>query len=173
MRSLVVGDNAGSFVMGATMAPFAGIPTDLVDSLGCKSPHDALLALANESEQMAAKLAEELALSLSGRGGRGTSDATGKSSSSSKYHHGPSPSKQKMSKLIMEGSDNSSSNNKDDASRRGGFPIPLPRSLRASRHAGIIIIRQWRQRFYSRKQQQSNKPPPPPAPSTNPTPPTP
>jgi len=112
------------------MAPFVEIPTDLVDSLGCKSPHDALLALANESEQMAAKLAEELALSLSGRGGSGSSasDATCKSS---KYHHGhPSPSKRKMSKSIMEGGDNSSSNSKDDASRRGGFPIPLPRSLR-------------------------------------------
>ena len=46
------------------MPPIA-VPSSLVDSLGCKSPHDALLALADESEFNALKLAEELAASLS------------------------------------------------------------------------------------------------------------
>eukprot|EP00984_Skeletonema_dohrnii_P010959 scaffold4320_cov72-Skeletonema_dohrnii-CCMP3373.AAC.1 len=46
------------------MPPIA-IPSNLVESLGCKSPHDALLALADESESTALKLAEELAASLS------------------------------------------------------------------------------------------------------------
>ena len=45
------------------MPPIA-VPSSLVDSLGCKSPHDALLALAEESEFNALKLAEELAASL-------------------------------------------------------------------------------------------------------------
>ncbi len=45
------------------MPPIA-VPSNLVDSLGCKSPHDALLALAEESEFNALKLAEELAASL-------------------------------------------------------------------------------------------------------------
>ena len=53
------------------MPPNVDIPTDLVDSLDYQSPHDALLALANESEQMAAKLAERLAHSMSPSGGGG------------------------------------------------------------------------------------------------------
>lgn len=51
------------------MAPLmAAIPSNLVESLGCKSPHDALLALAAESESTALKLSEELAASLSSSG---------------------------------------------------------------------------------------------------------
>jgi len=97
-----------------SMAPYhssssaAELPADLVDSLGCKSPCDALLALADESERTAAKLAEELALCLSGVGG-----GVGKHSSSS------TPSKRKSK---LEAGD------RDDARRV--FPIPLPKSLR-------------------------------------------
>ena len=95
------------------MAPYLStIPTDLVDSLGCTSPHDALLALADESEQMAAKLAEELAVSLSG--GSSSSDGSG-----SKI--GKSPSKQRKSKLTIDGG---------GGGGQKAFPIPLPKSLR-------------------------------------------
>jgi hypothetical protein len=45
------------------MAPYVAI-TDLVDSLSCPSPHDALLALAYESERTASLLANELSSSL-------------------------------------------------------------------------------------------------------------
>ena len=45
------------------MAPSIAI-TDLVDSLSCPSPHDALLTLAHESERIASILANELSSSL-------------------------------------------------------------------------------------------------------------
>ena len=108
-----------------TMAPYLStIPTDLVDSLGCTSPHDALLALADESEQMAAKLAEELAVSLSG--GSSSSDGSG-----SKI--GKSPSKQRKSKLTIDGGGGGS---------QKAFPIPLPKSLRdAPRRAASLMVK--------------------------------
>lgn len=46
------------------MAPSVAIITDLVDSLSCPSPHDALLALAYESERTVSILANELSSSL-------------------------------------------------------------------------------------------------------------
>jgi hypothetical protein len=46
------------------MAPSVAI-TDLVDSLSCPSPHDALLALAYESERTASVLANELQTKIS------------------------------------------------------------------------------------------------------------
>ncbi|KAL9189319.1 hypothetical protein ACHAXT_011809 [Thalassiosira profunda] len=80
-----------------------GIPADLVDSLGWESPRLALLALADESERAAARLAEELAASLSA-----TTTAA-----AAKPH--PSPTKQPRGK----------------APPRDGpaSPIPLPKSL--------------------------------------------
>lgn len=97
------------------MPPIA-IPSNLVDSLGCKSPHNALLALAYESESSALKLAEELAASLStskhsaSAGGHNTSV----SGRRSKREDHPD-----VSSLFSMGGVGS-----------GGQFIPLPRSLR-------------------------------------------
>jgi hypothetical protein len=115
------------------MAPYSvptggsEIPSDLVDSLGCRSPYDALLALANKSELLAAKLAEELAHSLShgsgsGGGAAGASGAKGKgtvlSSPSKQQRRGPHHSQQ------AAGDDDDV-----DGAKIRKFPIPLPPSL--------------------------------------------
>ena len=105
----------------AMVAPNADIPTDLVDCLGCKSPRDALLALAQDSEQTAAKLAEELALSLSGdNAARSGSGGGGK-------HHAGTPLSKRKSKL---GTDDHDKDNVWRTGGRGAFPVPLPKSLR-------------------------------------------
>ena len=90
----------------------AAIPSNLVESLGCKSPHDALLALAAESESTALKLSEELAASLSssGRKHAASSGAAGGGRRGGK----------------REDNDSSASG----VGGSNGHFIPLPRSLR-------------------------------------------
>ena len=92
------------------MPPIA-IPSNLVESLGCKSPHDALLALADESESTALKLAEELASSLS---------TTKKHSAATGSHNNSSSA----------GSGRRSKREDPAISFTGGQFVPLPRSLR-------------------------------------------
>mmetsp|Transcript_25352 Transcript_25352/g.38939 ORF Transcript_25352/g.38939 Transcript_25352/m.38939 type:complete len:1017 (-) Transcript_25352:72-3122(-) len=92
------------------MPPIA-IPSNLVESLGCKSPHDALLALADESESTALKLAEELAASLS---------TTKKHSAATGSHNNSSSA----------GSGRRSKREDPAVSFTGGQFVPLPRSLR-------------------------------------------
>lgn len=94
------------------MPPIA-IPSNLVDSLGCKSPYDALLAFADESESNALKLAEELAASLS---------STKKHSAANNSNGGSGGGRRNK----REDSDTSSSTGGGGA---GQF-VPLPRSLR-------------------------------------------
>ena len=84
------------------MAPYVAI-TDLVDSLSCPSPHDALLALAYESERTASLLANELSSSL-----LTLVDNAGT----------------KITKI------NNTSNTSTLHGGRGGGGIPLPKSLR-------------------------------------------
>jgi len=86
------------------MPPYnsSDIPTtDLVDSLQVDDPEEALLSLANDLHSSAAKLAEELALSLAGGSSTNTNSKT--------------PSKSKR---------------RDTKDQPAGFPIPLPKSLR-------------------------------------------
>ena len=91
------------------MAPYnSEIPTDLVDSLQLNDPEEALLSLANDLHSSAAKLAEELALSLSG--GSSSDNNIKTTTKSSKTRKGQD-------------------SNKDEAGR-SKFPIPLPKSLR-------------------------------------------
>ena len=92
------------------MPPIA-IPSNLVESLGCKSPHDALLALADESESTALKLAEELAASLS---------TTKKHSAATGSHNNSSSA----------GSGRRSKREDPATSFTVGQFVPLPRSLR-------------------------------------------
>jgi len=94
------------------MPPIA-IPSILVDSLGCKSPHDALLALANESESMALKLSEELAASMSAR----------KYSAAGGHNNNNSGRRGKRE-------DTEISSSSMGGGGGGGQYIPLPRSLR-------------------------------------------
>lgn len=93
------------------MPPIA-IPSNLVDSLGCKSPYDALLAYADESESNALKLAEELAASLS---------STKKHSAASNNNNNSNSGRRSK----REDPDISSST----GGGAGQF-VPLPRSLR-------------------------------------------
>ena len=85
------------------MAPSVAI-TDLVDSLSCPSPHDALLALAYESERTASLLANELSSSL--------------------HYTLVDNSGTKITKI------NNNNNTSTLHGGRGGGGIPLPKSLR-------------------------------------------
>ena len=117
---------------------FDHVPADLVASLGCHSPHDALLALANESERAASRLAEELALSLSSGGGGGGGGGSSSSSSSSSSNN--NNNNNNNNNLVggrhhhhhhaVDGSGigNRAADAAAAAARR--LPIPLPRSLR-------------------------------------------
>ena len=87
------------------MAPYVSssavvLVTDLVDALSCTSPHDALLALAYESERTVSILANELSSSLLNSAAA------------------PNGTKKKVNK----------NNNNTTPPGRGG--IPLPKSLR-------------------------------------------
>ena len=99
------------------MPPNAIIPSNLVDSLGCKSPHDTLIALADESENTALKLAEDLAAALS----------TSSVSAASKKHHSTVTGSSSSRRSKREDIDN---NHHDNNHHGGSQFVQLPRSLR-------------------------------------------
>ena len=116
MAASVLPASAASASSGGPPAPPSSVPDSLVDSLGCRSPIDALLALADESERLAAGLAAGLASSLErgpgvGGGGGGAGETPGGRRRARQHRAAPDG---------------------DDATTNGGRsvrPVPLPRSL--------------------------------------------
>ena len=119
MAASVLPASAASASSGGPPAPPSSVPDSLVDSLGCRSPIDALLALADESERLAAGLAAGLASSLErgpgvgGGGGGGAGETPGGRRRARQHRAAP------------DGDDATNTTNGGRSVR----PVPLPRSL--------------------------------------------